>query len=462
VADRLDVLDDSTREIADWASVLGRAFPAGRMVELLAGTDREIARHAETLERHGILLPHGDGWDFAHDLLRAATLGRLSGPRRTLMHRRIAHVMAAEPDPDGSLAGEIFHHAARGSDPALAIPFAVAAGDRALKLAAFEDAWKVADHGLVEIAKLSAEENIESHVSLLRILVLAGLGRRRGEFLVEQLGKAASRAHAAENHAAEREARWLLSVVTEESGDLDAARRHSLGAEKAGRAADPTTQLHALANTARCLVQLEREPDRAESLLNEASDLSVSLEMPVLDIAWGFGLLNTMKGNIPEARTALEQGAALAAAEDNHWAEFECRSRLSMLDLEDGNLGAVESRDSDLRTLAAKLGEGSERALAGLILALARRKVEGDSAGLETALDALRAADSKGLLAWALNEVGRLDLAAGDDVSAAARATEAMAAARAVGRHHQYDRASVLMMKADPSAVIEDNPREDG
>ena len=126
--------------------------------------------------------------------------------------------------------------------------------------------------------------------------------------------------------------------------------------------------------------------------------MSDSLKSPVLDIPWGFGLLHAMEDRPDEARAALEEGVAMARDEDNHWALFECLSRLSMLDVTEGNLAAVEERDADLRSVADKLGEGSERALAATLLALARRKAGGEPGELEAALETLRAADSKGLL----------------------------------------------------------------
>ena len=452
IADRLTSLDEPTRAIARWAAVLGHAFPAARMADLLSQPLADLLTRTEALELHGILRSHGDEWDFAHDLLRRATLAGLSGPRRTLMHRRIARAMVAEPDPDGALAGELAFHAGRGGEPELAAAAAVSAGDRALRLAAFADAWRIADRGLIEVAKLPDESSIEVHVELLRVLVLASMGRRRGQAINEDLVQLARRAHAAGLHAAERSARWLLSVVTEEAGDFDAARQHSLHAEEASRRADPQTRLRALANTARCLMQLEREPVRAAVLLNEARGLAEILQTQVIDIPWGLGLLCAMEGREEEARVALGRGAVLARDESNHWARFECLSRISMLDLTAGDLAAVEGRDGELREVAEKLGEGSERALAATLLALARRQGGNEGAELDLALAELRAADSKGLLAYALIETGRLELADGDILAARGRAEEALKASTDVGRHHQYDRAMLLMTRA---ALIE-------
>ena len=53
-----------------------------------------------------------------------------------------------------------------------------------------------------------------------------------------------------------------------------------------------------------------------------------------------------------------------------------------------------------------------------------------------------------GLLAYALNEAGRLALAEGDTKGAAEHATEALQASQDVGRVHQHDRALLLRARA--------------
>jgi len=108
-----------------------------------------------------------------------------------------------------------------------------------------------------------------------------------------------------------------------------------------------------------------------------------------------------------------------------------------MLDLETGDLDAVEKRDLLLRSVADKLGEGSELALTDTLLVLARHQAGNSPVELEVALETLRAADSKGLLSYALNKAGQLDLRDGNVESAAIRAEEAAHAADEVGRHHQ-------------------------
>ena len=134
----------------------------------------------------------------------------------------------------------------------------------------------------------------------------------------------------------------------------------------------------------------------------------------------------------------------MAAAQDDHWAHFECLSRLSMLDLAVGNAAAVLRRDAPLRAVAGKLGEGSELALTDVLKALGGRQAGNSPGDIETALEALRAADSKGLLSYALVEAAQMEFVYGNTEKAAAYVEEAVQAAGEVGRHHQLRRAMKL------------------
>jgi hypothetical protein len=151
----------------------------------------------------------------------------------------------------------------------------------------------------------------------------------------------------------------------------------------------------------------------------------------------------------------------MARDQDNHWAHFECLSRLSMIDLAIGDLAAVEGRDPELRSVANKLGEGSEMALTDTLLALARHQAGGASEELEAALASLRSADSKGLLSYALNRAARLDLDHGHLDRAAERAEEAARAADEVGRRQQLGLALGLFERIQ--AMREDqSPEQQG
>jgi hypothetical protein len=118
-----------------------------------------------------------------------------------------------------------------------------------------------------------------------------------------------------------------------------------------------------------------------------------------------------------------------------------------MLLLERGRFDVALERCADLEPLAAKLGDGSELPFARTLLALAKfARGHGDAAGaVEQALAGLRAIDTKGHLAYALNFMANLDLAAGNLANAKSRAEEALGAADVVGRRTEVARARTVL-----------------
>jgi len=433
-----------------------------------------VTRSLAELKRAGILAFRDGSCDFAHDLIREVTYSRLSAAQRTLMHRHAARVLQSRDDGAGALASDVAYHAERGAELRLAAGAAARAGQRALRLAAREEAYALAERGLHSLAKLEGRNghphgsrrtegaaaghddrasDHETRAALLHILVHAGLGRRDVRRLNCELKALARSARRCGARAAERTAHYLRSIVAEEAGDFARAREHSLRAERAGRSGDDRTRLAALANTARCLVQLERDPRRARTLLAEAETLSAELRETVLDIPWGRGLLAALEGDEERARGALEEAAQLARERDNHWAEYECLAALSRLDLESGHPDGVLRRDPKLRGVADRLGEGSDLPFAVALRELAAVAGRGDAAPgpsgeegdrLDRALAALRAADTKGRLAYALNMAAEQDLRKGAVERAIERAAEAREAASAVGRPVQMARACAL------------------
>jgi hypothetical protein len=117
--------------------------------------------------------------------------------------------------------------------------------------------------------------------------------------------------------------------------------------------------------------------------------------------------------------------------------------------LEQGRLDVAFARCADLEPLAAKLGDGSELPFARALSALTK-VARGDGDGdreLEKALAGLRAIDTKGHLAYALNFMANLDLGAGRFPLAQKRAEEALHAAEAVGRRTEVARARTVLAR---------------
>ncbi len=452
IGDRLSRIGRGARELLPWAAAFGREFAADWLASVTGLAASDLVAGIAELERHGILRGAAAGGqegalDFAHDLIRKAAYQQVSASRRRFIHLRIAQTLSPLPDPDGGNAGEIARHAALGGDYELAARAAVTAGERCVRLFAPVEASELAEAGLQHVRNLPEPTRLCLRMDLYKVFVHATLGRRRQRELAQELVGLVEQAGGARLHAQVQTGLYLLSVLSEESGDGARAQAYSLQASELSRAADPVTAVRALANTGRCLGQLERDHRRATSLLREAQALAPGIGATVIDLPWGLGLTRLFAGEEAAAARFLDEALHLARQSQDHWAEYECMSRLSMIDLEQGRPAPALRRSAELRAAAARLGEGSEAPMAETLEVLARLALGEEAATglLETALARLRLIDTKGLLAYAQNLAAEIDLAAGRLAGAEWRAMEALGAARTVERRSQLVLARAML-----------------
>jgi hypothetical protein len=97
----------------------------------------------------------------------------------------------------------------------------------------------------------------------------------------------------------------------------------SLHAAELGRGADGVTAARTIAATARCLLFLQREVERAESLLVEAQGMGIEST----ELALGWGYLHSHQGRRAEATPYLERALVLAARDQDHWREWAALAR---------------------------------------------------------------------------------------------------------------------------------------
>src|SRR5262249_24058131 len=136
----------------------------------------------EELERRGIVRGIGaDRYDFVHDLIRAAAYGRISQPRRRLIHGQIAHALAAALDANAdarALGGELARHAVLGNNDALAARGFALAGEHSLRVFANAEALDFAGRGLHHLAQVpTGPERTRLQIALLRIQISAASAR---------------------------------------------------------------------------------------------------------------------------------------------------------------------------------------------------------------------------------------------------------------------------------------------
>jgi DNA-binding SARP family transcriptional activator len=441
IAERLARLDERATELLTWAAALGHAFSVDALAAVTSLSVRDLLAALEQLERHGILranatAPGGVGYDFAHDLVRRTAYRTMSEPRRRSVHLHVARTLDTLVDTEGSLAGDIAHHAALGGDSELAARAYVAAGERCLRLFALADASRLAASGMQHVARLAPETAVRLRLGLLSVHVHSNQWLKRSHELEAELRRVARLAEETGMHAEAARCYYLVSFVHNERGDLGRAGAVSLQAAEAGRAADVATRQQQLANTGRCLALIERDVERADDFLREAESLGQACGPRTrLEMIFGEGLVRAFNGCDAEAVALLEKAARLAAAESDHWIQSQALTRIARMALEQGRPNEALERCAALEPLVAKLSEGSERPLVAAFRALAllaMGQVEAlDQA--QRALILLRSIDSKAHLAYVLNALAADAVSAGRVDDGERYAKEALQAAEVVG-----------------------------
>ena len=458
IEQRLCALDEGARDLLAWAAATGRELRP----ELLAAATglglAEVLARLERFTRHGLLAPTGEGhFDFTHDLVRDGVYRALSQPRRRAIHRQIAHALQAASAADPRLHGEIVRHAALAGDDRATARACLAAGEHCLRVFANRDAAAVADRGLAYLSDLPAgTERVTLEIGLLRLRFLAAAGTSGNALpsLPQRLQRAIMAAEALELHAEAASGWEALSLCQQQASDVAGAQQATLSAQRATRRADAATHCRQLANSGRCLLDIEADVARGEALLEEAGALAAGLQLEVMELEWGSGLLARAAGNLDLAHAALARAIVLAAAAENRWREYECMVWSATIDWERGRYADVIVQAGHIVEVVRRMGE-TQAPFAQALAALARlRQGEAGDAALTAALQALREIDDKAHLAYALNEAAALALDHGRDEEAAGCAAEALAAARAVRRPTEEAVASARLAAARRDASL--------
>jgi DNA-binding SARP family transcriptional activator/tetratricopeptide (TPR) repeat protein len=461
IAGQLAPLAEGLRETLVWAAAHGRAFTPDDLARSARLDDTELLSALGELERRGLIRPvGGDAYDFTHDLVRQTAYRTLSQPRRKLLHRRIARALDTVTGRDGAFAADIAYHAALAEDDDMAAHACRLAGERALRQFANAEAASFAERGLRHAERLAeGPARLELRIAMLKIRVLGatGPGLRPLPPLADTIAEATSDAEALGLQAAAATGHYLLSVLHQEAGDVQRAETSTLRAAEAGRAADDTTRARQLANTARCLLELETEIGRSRALIAEASAIAGPISLELCELYWARGLLERWDGKEDHAVSSLGRALDLARRDKDRWREYKCLTWLAMLERERGRYADMHAHCAELETVAARLGDDETpfvktlRALAGL----ATEEASADDA-LASALTRLRAVDDKSYLAYALNSAAHLYRHAGRISQARLCASEALTVASVMRRHSEIAIARALLAPAGETASAQD------
>ena len=339
---RLDALDESSRELVGWASVLGLSFSVGALVALSERPRDEVVRILDSLVDREVLLldddprsPERGQYRFIQGVLREVAYGRLT--RRERLARHLAAARHFEAESGDERAGVVASHyldALRGA-PDDADRAALATAARAALAAAASRSVAIGAHLSAAGYLADAIDLSDDPAERARLLEL----------------RAAALAAGARPDDAERASRELLEVART-SGDRGLEARASIiliGAVLAsGRPALARTEaeearrlLGSYADDEPDGIRLTAELARAR-LMSGDHDAALELIEATLPIAERLGLRPVVAELLPswgwalaaggrplEAMAILRGGLVFAEAEGLFNAEMRSRMNLS-------------------------------------------------------------------------------------------------------------------------------------
>lgn len=143
LAARIDRLESDARDTLQAASVIGRTFLFRILVAIREASDK-LDRQLRELQRLELVREESReperSYAFRHALTQEAAYGSILQRRRRELHLRVAEVCEELfPERTDDQAAMLGHHFAEANDPR-AVTYLKAAGDRALRLHALEDA----------------------------------------------------------------------------------------------------------------------------------------------------------------------------------------------------------------------------------------------------------------------------------------------------------------------------------
>ena len=439
IAGQLARLGEGEREIIVWAAAIGREFRPELLGACLGLGEGVLFGRIERLCRLGLLRPTSDGhFDFAHDLVRQGVYRLQSQPHRRILHRQIARALSAMVADDPSLYGDLVHHAGVAEDHATAVRACIAAGERCLRLFAGPQANEAAERGLAHLEHLSAgRQRIHFQVKLLELkaFTVPSRGGSDWQALLAAMEKATDAAILAGLYgdaAAALHARsWLYWHVNDTAG----AQRMTLQAEDISRTADTATRCQQLANTGRCLLDVELSIPRALTLLEQAEAMANVHNLHFAELEWGRALAARWRGDLDRAAECMARALTFVRVSEDHRREAECVIWLAAIALERDDLEGVDMLCGEGARLLEQVDRSSRPVVDALRALMGLRRSQPDAAArLAASLAELRALDDKWRLAYALNTRAAIAMERGEDAAALAAAQEALVAARIMRR----------------------------
>jgi DNA-binding SARP family transcriptional activator len=155
LAGRLEQSTAAAREVAGLASAVGADFTLDLLAEASDLDADAVVAALDELWRRRIVREFRDGYDFSHDLLREAAYGRVSPPKRWLLHRRVAQALELlHADDADAVSVQLAEQYARGGQPRRAVAYYGRAAQIAAGLFAHAQAIRLHEQALSVIHRL--------------------------------------------------------------------------------------------------------------------------------------------------------------------------------------------------------------------------------------------------------------------------------------------------------------------
>lgn len=433
IRERLARFSTTGSEVLKWAAVLLPPIDAETLVVATGLDSTEVGEVLEAAERQAMLVPTDNGLRYSHNLIAKAVYADISPLRRRVMHRRAAEILEQESALDLTRASWLAHHATLSGDAGLAARAMVSAGRLCLRFFANEDARSLARKGLQFAQELGDAARVAVEIELHDVL-LSAEPIDDWEAAAELYAALAERALDLGDLAHARLGYHLAAYVRWSQGEWEGAREQSLQSSRVMRGDDSKANIVGMAETAKCLVMLERDLSQADAMLMEAGSLAQRKHFAHPAIAAGTGMLRLHENRLDEAEELFQESRALCKSAGDRLNEFLASEYLVIIELQRERFAVARERAEQLALLGEKIREGSEKPFADALLGLCTYAIDDDVEPLDTALEALRVADAKYRLAYTLTRAAVIDCERGRKQSAVERAREAIGYAKILER----------------------------
>lgn len=417
-------------EVLQWSAVLSPRISMDSIARLAGLETVRVGEILEEAERQGMLTATGGGVKFSHDLLARAVYTTLSPLRRQVMHRKVADMLEQNAALDLDRAADLAHHAAQSGDAGLAVRALVSAGRLCLRFYANEEALTLVRRGMLMVDQLPDAERVCMTIDLHDVRLSAGpledweSSAREYTALAEQALDHGELAHARLGYHMAAYVRWV-------HGQWAYAREDSLQSERAVRSGKDEDHIVGMAETAKCLVMIERDLSKADAMLMEAQARALRKDFSHYAVPAGLGMLRFHENRLDEATELLQESRTLCKLAGARIDEFQANEYLVMIEIQRRDYEKALVYCRTLEEIGEKLRVGSEGPFARAMTALCHYALndgalDDNRNSLGEALEGLRRADAKHRLAYVLTRAAQLDCERGRMEEAARRATEAL------------------------------------